>query len=136
MKEASPWDCETILTTKSNISNHPAKINIERLRKTKKQLNRIVEDDEEFSCEEDESDCDVNSDVMEMPDIPQGPRNKQESKDEKKARKQAVKEARRLCRKMKKENTAAFKNEEANLRRKKITSTTGDVKQGARVFAL
>ena len=70
-KKKSEWDCETVLTTNSNISNHPGKINIRKLNKDLKEMmaapkkqermEAIAEGDEEE--EEDEDDEDAQSDA-------------------------------------------------------------------------
>lgn len=67
-KEEDKWDCETILTTKSNISNHPGQIDLKKarnkimeqrkakmaeLKETSKTLPKICEGDEEEEKEEE-----------------------------------------------------------------------------------
>ncbi|CAD7947719.1 unnamed protein product [Amoebophrya sp. A120] len=165
-KTGVEFDCETILSTRSNLSNHPGKILVQSSKAKKKQakkngllsasgagggggslLGDIAEEDEEQTTDDEEdedSDADSNAgdnssdaeedeelQIVEIPD-----RKKGETKEEKKARKQAVKQARKLCRQTKKENTALFAQEAAKRKREKKTATTGDVRQGARVFAI
>ncbi|KAG1406037.1 hypothetical protein G6F60_003204 [Rhizopus arrhizus] len=122
-KKMATWDCQTIISTYSNLENHPSLINdrgpqkkikidpktgmpvlIEVERKQKKK-----EVDEEEEEEEEEEFIPENKGVA---------RSKTETKEEKKARKIAAKEARKNRREEKKTNRSVFKNEEN--RQKKI----------------
>eukprot|EP00397_Hematodinium_sp_SG-2012_P039553 GEMP01043197.1.p1 GENE.GEMP01043197.1~~GEMP01043197.1.p1 ORF type:complete len:436 (+),score=130.18 GEMP01043197.1:22-1329(+) len=121
---APRWDCETILTTRSNISNHPGKIVLEKRQKTKvkkPQLEEVAEDDEE------------EEDILELPEV-QLTRPKDETADEKRARKHAVKERQRLCRQMKKTNTLLYRMEDLKLREREVGR--GDVRFKARVIPI
>jgi len=122
--ESANWDCETVLSTLSNVSNRPGKINKIKLAKAKaatKELAAI-----------EESDAESEDDVVELPDVVTE-RKPNETPEEKKARKGAVKEMRRICRKMKKESKEMYKNEEKKLNDKRGSN---DVRQGLRVNKL
>ncbi|KAI8973511.1 Low temperature viability protein-domain-containing protein [Mycotypha africana] len=113
-KQRAAWDVQTVISTYSNLENHPALISdrglsrkirldpktgmpilveVDRRKKTNSKMNEtsIPEEDEdnETSEEEDEEDYEPaeNKGV---------PRSKHESKEEKKARKQAAKEAKKV----------------------------------------
>lgn len=123
--ESRFWDCETVLSTLSNVSNRPGKINKIKVLgdKPPKQLKAVNEEEE---ASEDEGE------VVEIPEAITV-RPKGETKDEKKARKASVKEMRRVCRQMKKESKDTYKKEAA-----KLTSTQGgaDIKQKQRCLKL
>lgn len=116
----SMWDCETILSTKSNISNHPGKIVLEKrkakIRKPK--MDEIVEEEEE---------------IIALPEV-QLTRPDGETAEEKRIRKNAVKERQRLCRQMKKEKTLLIRAEDLKLRSREVGR--GDVRFKARVVPL
>ncbi|OBZ86766.1 Protein LTV1 [Choanephora cucurbitarum] len=122
-KQRETWDVQTVISTYSNLENHPSLISdrgpsrriridpktgmpvlVEVPRKPKEEKEEEVESEEESEEEEVE-----NKGVA---------RSKKESKEEKKARKQAVKEAKKNRREEKKTTKAAFKNEEN--RQKKV----------------
>uniref|UniRef100_A0A8D0EDK9 Protein LTV1 homolog n=1 Tax=Salvator merianae TaxID=96440 RepID=A0A8D0EDK9_SALMN len=108
------WDCESILSTYSNLYNHPKLIEIPQKPKpivvsnktgipldtlpqrglTAKQAERMQRI----------NDCD-------LPRVSTQPRSKNESKEDRKARKQAIKEERKERRIEKKANKLAFKQE-------------------------
>lgn len=93
------WDCESVLSTLSNLSNRPGKISkIKVVGKPKqKELPKVVEEEE--GGENEAGDDDDNS-VIELPDVITE-RKRGETAEEKKARKASVKEMRRVCRQMK-----------------------------------
>ena len=111
-KKRAAWDCQTILSTYSNLENHPSLITdrapqkkiridpktgmpilVEVKRKQKK--NQIDEEEEEEEEEkEEEEDTRENKGA---------PRSRKETKEEKKARKNAVKEAKKVKQKSKHE---------------------------------
>jgi len=122
--KSKDWDCETVLSTLSNVSNRPGKINKIKVVKPKaapKDLAAIAESDGESS-----------DDAVELPDVCTE-RSKDETPEEKKQRKNAVKEMRRICRKMKKESKEMYKTEAAKLAKKQGSN---DVRQGLRVNKL
>merc|ERR1740117_2514087 len=126
------WDCETIVSTYSNLYNHPKALDQPRIRlsdktgfamdflpdayarpndayaarKTKK-IGDCIEEGDEDEDEEDE----------EGPIENKGVARRGESKDEKKARKKALKEEQRLRRVEKKDLKNEFKKE-SNLQKK------------------
>jgi len=132
--EEEHWDCETILSTYSNLENHPTVIG--ELKKKKKKPQRITlsdktgipkgvlnqkggnklstvaeggeggEGSEEDEEEDEEEEFDPTSENLGVA------RNKGESKEEKKLRKEAAKQAKRDRRKQKKELKSEFKEEE------------------------
>jgi len=126
--ESKNWDCESILSTLSNVSNRPGKISkIKLLKKPPagKDLPAIVEDGND--TEEDKED-----DAVELPDVVTE-RPKGETAEEKKARKAGVKQMRRICREMKKDSKEMYKQEAAKLSNKK---GSGDVREKLRVTKL
>jgi len=124
--ESKNWDCETVLSTLSNVSNRPGKINKIKSSKVKpgKDLPAIVETG---------SDSESDDDAVELPDVVTE-RPKNETPEEKKLRKAAVKEMRKICRKMKKESKEMYKVEAAKLSAKKANGC--DVRQGLRTNKL
>jgi len=130
--ESANWDCETVLSTLSNVSNRPGKIS--KIKLVKKNgpenpnlaLAAIVENDSDEDEEEE--------DIVELPDvILERPRD--ESAEDKKLRKASVKAMRQICRQMKKESKTTYKTEEAKLKSTKSRSV-GDVKDKLRVMKL
>lgn len=124
--ESRFWDCETVLSTLSNVSNRPGKINKIKVLgdKPPKPLKAVNEDEEASDDEEGE--------IVEIPEAITV-RPKGESKEEKKARKASVKEMRKVCRQMKKESKDTYKKEAA-----KLTGKQGgaDIKQKQRCLKL
>jgi protein LTV1 len=109
-KQRETWDVQSVISTYSNLENHPSLISdkgpskriridpktgmpvlVEVARKQKKQ--QAAEESEEEESEEDEEE------EGELPENKGAPRVKQETKEEKKARKQAVKEAKKVNKK-------------------------------------
>lgn len=108
MKKRETWDVQSVISTYSNLENHPSLINdkgpqkriridpktgmpvlmeVERKQKPPRK-NRHVEEEEEEEEEEDEEE-------EEELENKGAPRTKEETKEEKKARKLAVKEAKK-----------------------------------------
>ena len=146
-KEKEKWDCETILSTQSNLSNHPGRIEVSSRRKKRAivrsgetdALGAILEGDDESGSDEEGSEAPSDAEDSEgdvLIEAPVGPRPKNETKEEKKARKNAVKAARKQCREMKKANTKLFKEEAVKAKKLKMQGGVADVKQGVRLFAL
>lgn len=109
-RKRETWDCQTIVSTYSNLENHPTLINdkgpqkriridpktgmpilVEVERKQKKK-SAIVEEDQNESEEEEEEEED-----NEPAENKGAARTKGETKEEKKARKQAIKDAKKVC---------------------------------------
>ena len=108
-KAAVQWDCETILSTYTNIYNHPKVIPIPpRVRLNKKGVAEEDKKDEDegvsvSSSEEDEEE----ENTVQISNL----RTKSETGEEKRARKKAVKEAQALRRQIKKATKEVFKDE-------------------------
>jgi len=115
--ERAMWDCQSIVSTYSNLENHPRMIEIGSKKSKKIKLRRgmpvISENkdqiEEEFEMEIDE-DLVKSSNSFTSLTTP-SKRSKTETKEERKRRKQLVKEQRRLRRIKKKELKTAFKEE-------------------------
>jgi len=127
--ESKNWDCETVLSTLSNLSNRPAKIDKFKIKKPDPKIKTIQEGDEK----EEEEASSSEEEVVELPEV-QLERPKGETSEERRERKKAVKEMRRICRKMKKESKDTFKAEADKLAKKKVG--TDDVRQGLRKLRL
>ncbi|XP_026561397.1 protein LTV1 homolog [Pseudonaja textilis] len=108
------WDCESILSTYSNLYNHPKLIEVP------KKLNSIkvskktgipidVLPQRGPTAKQTERMQRIND--GDLPRISTQPRSKDESKEDRKARKQAIKEERKERRIEKKANKSAFKQE-------------------------
>jgi len=113
------WDCETILSTKSNISNHPGKIKLER---RKPKLEEVLEEEEPDT---DDGECDENTRTHVLPEVILV-RSKGETAEEKRSRKAGVREYKRICRAMKKDNKLLYRTEDLKL--KTQIAGTGDVR--------
>jgi protein LTV1 len=118
-------DCESIISTYSNIYNHPAMIGneeskIKLSKKTGLPLG-VLQEKEKSKREIERIEHNI---VRVLPDLPLK-RDKNESKDEKKERKQAIKAHRRERRVEKKINKTAFK-EEKKSQIAQITSTNNN----------
>jgi protein LTV1 len=137
MKEHNPWDCESILSTYSNVDNNPAVIKRNSSRRRRKKKNKTdangidVYDDE--TIPEDQPVQILLSDKTGLPlgvlpergtkddeyfgeetfvSVNKGEaRKKNESKEEKKTRKKALKEERQISRIQKKMMREAFEDE-------------------------
>ncbi|KAJ6412072.1 hypothetical protein OIU84_005189 [Salix udensis] len=93
--ESEKWDCETIVSTYSNLDNHPAKIGApETARKKIKPAAEKLKGAPSLQMEQQKR-----------------KQNGQETKDEKKERKAAVKEEKREARRMKKEMKELYRCE-------------------------
>jgi len=135
MKEQNPWDCESILSTYSNVDNNPAIIgrNGRRRRKKKKKSKNPTDDYDEETIPEEQPVQILLSDKTGLPlgvlpergnkhddyfgeesfvSVNRGEaRKKNETKDEKKARKKSLKEERQISRIQKKMMREAFQEE-------------------------
>lgn len=136
------WDCQTILTTRSNLENHPKMIRLRDISgKSKKQLEpprRILLDPKTgFPSLADplQPTC-ADSDEASTSDLEQGPppqvlaRDRNESKEDKKARKAAVKAERANRRVEKKGNKDAFEAEMARQKGLHARSNKADKQVG------
>eukprot|EP00927_Polykrikos_kofoidii_P074417 TRINITY_DN70406_c0_g1_i1.p1 TRINITY_DN70406_c0_g1~~TRINITY_DN70406_c0_g1_i1.p1 ORF type:complete len:472 (-),score=158.97 TRINITY_DN70406_c0_g1_i1:59-1474(-) len=127
--DSRQWDCETVLSTLSNLSNRPGKIGkIKIIGKKKEELPSVAEDVSDNEGGEDES----SEDVIELPEVITE-RKKGETPEERRLRKNSVKEMRRVCRRMKKESKEMYKTEAAKL---PGNQATADVKSKLRVQKL
>lgn len=108
VKQRETWDCQTVLSTYSNLENHPAMIS-DRGPKKKIVINpktgmpSLVEKEpkkprhQPIQEEQDDNEEEEDEDEEEIEPVNLGvARSKKESKDEKKARKAAVKEAKKV----------------------------------------
>jgi len=108
-KDDDKWDCQTVLTTYSNIYNHPkliTQIPTNKIRLSRK-TGLPLADKNKIPTKEsavEEQDDDQSSIIF--------ARKKDETSDERRARKHAVKEIRRDRRIIKKATKVAFKQEE------------------------
>eukprot|EP01123_Difflugia_compressa_P006988 TRINITY_DN1941_c0_g1_i1.p1 TRINITY_DN1941_c0_g1~~TRINITY_DN1941_c0_g1_i1.p1 ORF type:complete len:148 (+),score=50.52 TRINITY_DN1941_c0_g1_i1:3-446(+) len=100
----SQWDCESIVSTYSNLYNHPAVIGApeNRIKLNKRGFPDIKPKEEEEEEEEEDEEEKVNSGI---------PRQRNETLEQKKQRKKAVKEERKLKREQKKDLKVAYKEE-------------------------
>eukprot|EP00941_MAST-03F_sp_MAST-3F-sp1_P004370 g4370.t1 len=144
-REEPQFDAETIVSTYSNLENHPAKIGMNSVRskiklskktglpcgiltnrkmveKSLDKLDLVIEEGEA----EDESDEEFPEEFETLAITHK--RVKGETREEKRARKNAVKLERRQRRAMKKSNTLAFKEEEKKIKRTNVG------KRGRRCF--
>ncbi|XP_070775988.1 protein LTV1 homolog [Enoplosus armatus] len=108
------WDCETIISTYSNIYNRPKVIKDPPKPKpicvsSKTGIPLDVLPARGLTAKQAE--CMTRINDSDLPRVSTQPRDKQESKDERKARKQAIKEERKERRGEKKANKMAFKEE-------------------------
>lgn len=109
-KPKEKWDCESIISTYSNLENHPTLIREEPKKKKKTiQLSKktgipigVLPTKEK----EEEEDDDLISENLGKK------RNKNETKEEKRLRKKMIKMENRMKRQLKKETKKAFKKEE------------------------
>jgi len=112
------WDCETILSTYSNIYNHPHQIKLPaKVRVDKKGMAVIDGEDERGDDERGEDEGYEEEDAEEGVTI-SNLRTKGETKEEKRLRKQAVKENARVRRQVKKATKEIYKDE--SLKEKKL----------------
>lgn len=121
------WDCETIISTYSNIYNRPKVIEepskakpIRVSRKTGIPLDVLP--DRGLTAKQAERMTRIND--SDLPRVSTQPRNKEESKEERRARKQAVKEERKERRVEKKANKMAFKEEKVRQEKQMLNLRT------------
>ncbi|GMH47686.1 hypothetical protein TrVE_jg8297 [Triparma verrucosa] len=137
--ESNPWDCESILSTYSNLDNNPAVIGGGRKKKKKKKKAEVeaIQEEEEPQLIQLSAKTGLPLNVLEGKERKatgggenkgQG-RKKGETPDEKRARKQAVKEERER-RRIEKKNTSVLFDEEIMKRKGKA----GDDLKGKSVF--
>ncbi|XP_019851057.1 PREDICTED: protein LTV1 homolog [Amphimedon queenslandica] len=107
-REGERWDCESILSTYSNLYNHPTLIEVPSSEQTKTRKESMS------------TDCDSNEATIKLRAITIRPKN--ESAEEKKARKRGVKNERRERRSIKKSNRDTFKREELKLTKQLINN--------------
>ncbi|XP_060609479.2 protein LTV1 homolog [Anolis sagrei] len=117
------WDCESILSTYSNLYNHPKVIDVPQKPKPIKVSNKTgiplaVLPQRGLTAKQVErmqmiNDCD-------LPRVSTQPRSKNESKEDRKARKQAIKEERKERREEKKANKLAFKQEKTRQEKEQL----------------
>ncbi|KAJ9567305.1 hypothetical protein OSB04_003271 [Centaurea solstitialis] len=138
--ESEKWDCETIVTTYSNLDNHPAKIEAPGGRRKQKLTETVTKAfttpsyvitlkgkeklPVDFLPHSRTAVADVTKDKS-KPKIVQPQRKKlgQETKEEKKERKTAVKEEKREARRAKKDLKELYKSESQHAQ--KIAAFTG-----------
>lgn len=105
------WDCETVLTGLSNLTNRPGKIKKVKLPK-KIPMGPVTEE----AAKEEVVDLDDDADdIVDLPDIVTK-RPKDETPEEKQKRKAAVRQMKQICRTMKKETKQVYKQEAASLK--------------------
>ncbi|XP_066467363.1 protein LTV1 homolog [Tiliqua scincoides] len=108
------WDCESILSTYSNLYNHPKLIDVPQKPRPIKVSSKTgipldVLPQRELTAKQTERMQMINE--SDLPKVSTQPRSKNESKEDRKARKQAIKEERKERRMEKKANKLAFKQE-------------------------
>ncbi|VEV54849.1 conserved Plasmodium protein, unknown function [Plasmodium vinckei vinckei] len=104
------YDCQTILTTKTNTTNHPSKLIIPKSIKVTPILNKKIFNTNLESKEKANDSVNKLERYLVLDQI-KTKRDKNETPEEKRERKKSVKEAQRLNRKLKKENSLIMKNE-------------------------
>lgn len=108
-KPKEKWDCESIISTYSNLENHPTLIR-EEPKKKKKTIQLSKKTGIPIGVlptkEKEEEDDDLISENLGKK------RNKNETKEEKRLRKKMIKMENRMKRQLKKETKKAFKKEE------------------------
>ncbi|SOV75391.1 conserved Plasmodium protein, unknown function [Plasmodium reichenowi] len=106
------YDCETILTTKTNTTNHPYKLIIpKQIKPTPLLLNSQKKNENDTKNKNKNKNEDIKLERYMILEKIKTTRDKNETLEEKKERKKAVKEAQRLNRKLKKENSLLMKHE-------------------------
>lgn len=132
--ESEIWDCETIVSTYSNLDNHPGKIGAPESRRKKKLPETVPSHvislkgkdrlPVDFLPRSKKSDTEKSKEVSRLKTEPQKRKQHgQETKEEKKERKVAVKEERREARRVKKEMKELYKSEAQNAQ--KVAAFTG-----------
>lgn len=107
-KPSEKWDCESIISTYSNLYNHPKIIDEQKRIKLHKVTGLPLG---VFKENKDIDNKDENEEEMKTPITLNNIRKKQETPEEKKNRKQEVKEQRKNRRIEKKTNSLIFKDE-------------------------
>ncbi|XP_053146515.1 protein LTV1 homolog isoform X1 [Hemicordylus capensis] len=108
------WDCESILSTYSNLYNHPKLIEVPQKPKpirVSKKTGIPLDVLPQRTLTAKQAECMQMINDSDLPRVSTQPRSKNESKEDRKARKQAVKEERKERRLEKKANKLAFKQE-------------------------
>lgn len=117
-EEGPQWDCESVLSLRTNTTNHPGRVKrTDRIKVSDKpEKNPVMEAVEE----EDE--------IVEFPEVTTL-RQRGETTEERKARKAAVKEMQKMSRQLKKQTKDTYKEE-----RKKANTRVpaGDIREGVR----
>lgn len=121
------WDCETIISTYSNIYNRPKVIQEPQKAKqirvsTKTGIPLEVLPTRGPTAKQAERMIRIND--SDLPRVGAQPRSKEESTEERRARKQAIKEERKERRLEKKANKAAFKEEKARQEKQMLNQKT------------
>ncbi|XP_015254309.1 PREDICTED: protein LTV1 homolog [Cyprinodon variegatus] len=121
------WDCETIISTYSNLYNRPKIIEEPPKPKPIRVSNRTgipldVLPSKGLTAKQAERMTRIND--SDLPRVSTQPRSREESKEEKKARKQAIKEERKERRVEKKANKTAFKEEKARQEKQMLNLRT------------
>ncbi|GAA6229047.1 protein LTV1 homolog [Lates japonicus] len=121
------WDCETIISTYSNIYNRPKVIEEPPKPKpirvsSKTGIPLDVLPARGLTAKQAERMTMIND--LDLPRVSAQPRNKEESKEERKARKQAIKEERKERRVEKKANKMAFKEEKVRQEKQMLNLRT------------
>jgi len=110
-KPSEKWDCESIISTYSNIYNHPKLIDEPRVIKLHKRTGIPLGVFKSNMENNDAGEELVDEDELREPVVLNNIRNKEESTEDKRVRKQCVKDERRKRRVEKKENKSVFKDE-------------------------
>jgi len=139
-RDDEKWDCETVLTTYSNIYNHPkliTQIPPNRIRLSKKTGLPLTDNNKKATkdaiTKEQDSDDDDNDDQSTDQQTITFERKKDETSEERRARKHAVKDIRRDRRIIKKATKIAFKQEEQKQLHEQALHTTQAHLQSLRV---
>ncbi|KAG8836077.1 hypothetical protein FRC17_010010 [Serendipita sp. 399] len=134
-QEKERWDCETILTTYSNLENHPRLLRLTQPKRTKKilldsktGLPSVAESEIPQEDREEEREGDSTGDDEDIPAKGTTTRPKNETTEEKRARKQALKKERQERRQQKKQSKDVFAQE----RKQQNKSLTGRQQTGIR----
>ncbi|KAA8493769.1 Protein LTV1-like [Porphyridium purpureum] len=109
--EAERWDCETILTTYTNLENHPSMIGIPRKARKKKVPVTAAAETAEPEAETESREQEPDDRRKESVPPVSAERHKGETAEERRLRKQAVKEQKRERRATKSHNRAVFRAE-------------------------
>lgn len=128
-KPEQKWDCESIVSTYSNLEHHPTIIQVAKKSKSKESVDKPVQLSRKtgmpvFEEEEDNEDDEAIDDAMSTTSIVIAPRRKGETKEEKKRRKAEAKARARARRAEKKMNKMSFKAE-----RKRISKSSANADQ-------